>query len=81
MDGRRTDNTMAKRKGQEKFEDVKDVIRSHRWKKDRQHNGQNKKGQEKFEDVKEVIRSHRWKDRQHNGQNKNDKKSLKMPKR
>jgi hypothetical protein len=43
MDGRRTDNTMAKRKGQEKFEDVKDVIRSHRWKKDRQHNGQNKK--------------------------------------
>ena len=29
-------------KGQEKFEDTKEVIRSHRWKKDRQHNGQNK---------------------------------------
>ena len=28
-------------KGQEKFEDTKEVIRSHRW-KDRQHNGQNK---------------------------------------
>ena len=25
------------------FENVKEVIRSHRWKKDRQHNGQNKK--------------------------------------
>jgi hypothetical protein len=43
MDGRRTDNTMAKRKRQEKVEEDKEVIRSQRWKKDRQHNGQNKK--------------------------------------
>jgi hypothetical protein len=32
-----------KEKGQEKFEDAEEVIRSHRWKKDRQHNGQKKK--------------------------------------
>ena len=31
-----------KEKGQEKFEDAKEVIRSRRW-KDRQHNGQKKK--------------------------------------
>ena len=67
-------------KGQETFEDTKEVIRSHRWKKDRQHNGQNKKDKKRLK-MSEVIRSHRWKDRQHNGQNKNDKKSLKMSKR
>ena len=32
-----------KEKGQEKYEDAKEVIRSHRRKKDRQHNGQKKK--------------------------------------
>jgi hypothetical protein len=32
-----------KEKVQEKFEDAKEVIRSHRWKKDIQYNGQNKK--------------------------------------
>ena len=43
MEGQTTQ--WPKEKGQEKFEDAKEVIRSHRWKKDRQYNGQNKKGQ------------------------------------
>ena len=41
-----TDNTMDKRKktkGQEKFEDIKGVIRSRKSKNDRQYNGQKKK--------------------------------------
>ena len=60
---------------------MSEVIRSHRWKKDRQHNGQNKNDKKSLK-MSEVIRSHRWKkDRQHNGQNKKDKNSLKMPKR
>jgi hypothetical protein len=42
MEGQTTQ--WPKEKGQERFEDAKEVIRSHRW-KDRQHNGQNKKGQ------------------------------------
>ena len=60
---------------------MSEVIRSHRWKKDRQHNGQNKKDKKSLK-MSEVIRSNRWKkDRQHNGQQKKDKKSLKIPKR
>jgi hypothetical protein len=42
----RTDNTMAKRKGQdnkEEFEDTKRAIRIRISKKNRQHNGQKKK--------------------------------------
>jgi hypothetical protein len=39
---------------QEKFEDIKGVIRIHQSKKDRQHNGQ--KDKEELEDTKEVIR-------------------------
>jgi hypothetical protein len=41
-----TDNTMdkgKKTKGQEKFEDIKGVIRSRKSKNDRQYNGQRKK--------------------------------------
>ena len=48
---------MTKRKkGQEEFEDTKEVIRFRKSKKDGQHNGKKKKGQEEFEDTKMVIR-------------------------
>ena len=51
----------------EEFEDTKGVIRIHKSKKDRQHNGQ--KDKEELEDTKGVIRIHKSKkDRQHNDQ-------------
>ena len=58
---------------QEELEDTKEVIRIHKSKKDRQHNGQ--KDKEVLEDTKGVIRIHKSKkDRQHNGQK--DKEEL-----
>ena len=49
------------------MEDTKEVIRIHKSKNDRQHNGQ--KDKEELEDTKEVIRIHKSKnDRQHNDQ-------------
>jgi uncharacterized protein YgfB (UPF0149 family) len=55
------------------LKDTKEVIRIHKSKKDRQHNGQ--KDKEELEDTKEVIRIHKSKnDRQHNGQK--DKEEL-----
>ena len=52
---------------QEELEDTKEVIRIHKSKKDRQHNGQ--KDKEELEDAKEVIKIRiSKKNRQHNGQ-------------
>jgi hypothetical protein len=56
------------------LEDTKEVIRIHKSKNDRQHNGQ--KDKEELEDTKEVIRIHKSKnDRQHNGQKKKEKRT------
>ena len=62
---------------QEEFEDTKGVIRIHKSKKDRQHNGQ--KDKEELEDTKEVIRIRISK--KNNIMAKRTKKSWKIPKR
>ena len=52
--------------GDQKCEDTKGVIRSHKY-KDRQY------GDQKCEDTKGVIRSRKYKDRQYGDQSKNEK--------
>ena len=59
------------------MEDTKEVIRIHKSKKDRQHNGQ--KDKEELEDTKEVIRIRISK--KNNIMAKRTKKSWKIPKR
>jgi len=39
---------------QEEFEDTKEVIRIHKWKKDRQHNGQTKRNKRTNNDLQNI---------------------------